>query len=98
MRVFQYILINGLLKKYLKYKIVKICPIFTKGYSMGLAPIQVRIRNIIKKNQNIILLKKKYELPWIFLLKIRGIKNKIKIDINNAITPPNFLGIDRRME
>lgn len=31
-----------------------------------------------------------------FLL-IKGKNNKIKIDINSAITPPNFLGIDRKI-
>ena len=28
---------------------------------------------------------------------MKGTKIKIKIDINNAITPPNLLGIDRRI-
>lgn len=88
----------GLIKKKLKYRMVKICPIFTKGNSIGFDPIQVKIKNIIKKNQNKILFIKKKEFPWIVLLKINGIIKRIKIDIKRAITPPNFLGIDRRIE
>lgn len=65
---------------------------------MGFDPIQVKIKKIVTKNQNKILFKKEKEFPWIVLLNKKGIINKIKIDINKANTPPNFLGIDRRIE
>jgi len=66
-----------------------------KGSSTGLVPNHVKNRKIIKKDQN------EYDLKflwafWYFILVIaKGII--IRIDISRPITPPNFLGIDRKI-
>lgn len=36
-------------------------------------------------------------LAWFIEVWVKGIINRIKIEAIRAITPPNFLGIDRRM-
>lgn len=46
----------GLIKKYIKYVIVKIWPVIIKGSSTGRAPIQVNMMIIATILQNIILL------------------------------------------
>lgn len=70
----------------------------TKGSSTGRAPIHVNKKKVITKIQNNTCFFKLNWFPWIFFLFfINGRNIKIKIDINNAITPPNLLGIDRKI-
>jgi hypothetical protein len=88
---------RGLIKKYEKYKTVRICPIITYGSSTGRAPIQVNKDAITINLQN-----KNLLIGYIFdALKlkmfVKGTIIKIKIERTRATTPPNLLGIDRRI-
>lgn len=80
-----------------KYKMVKIWLIITKGYSTGQAPKNVNRKKILIISQNIIFLAgwKKKEENLFFI--VRGREIIIKIDVAKAITPPNLLGIDRKI-
>jgi hypothetical protein len=67
-----------------------------KGSSICLAPAQVRIMNDEEKIQNIIFFwgLNLHEVFFFFLV-VKTISNTILA--NRAITPPNLLGIDRRI-
>jgi hypothetical protein len=87
----------GLIKKYEKYKTVRIWPIITYGSSTGRAPIHVSKEAIIINLQNKNLLTG-YILDALKLkMLVSGTIIKIKIDKTKATTPPSLLGIDRRI-
>jgi len=73
-----------------------ICPISSNGYSTGFAPIQVKMIKDILINQNVVFFFRLnfIEINFCFL---KDRINKIKIDATKAITPPNLLGIERKM-
>lgn len=80
-----------------KYKTVKICPIPSRGGSTGLAPIQVSKNTIVTRDQNMNLLIGYAAEDRIFRFIEKERVRRIKIDMIRAITPPNLLGIDRRI-
>lgn len=84
-------------KKNLKYIKDAIWPINKYGCSTGFLPIHVKIKNIIINIQNNNWFNGKNIFDLILLYIVNGIIIKIKIDINNAITPPNLLGIERKI-
>jgi hypothetical protein len=67
----------------------------TKGVSTGMVPNHVRKKKVTTKYQNVV----------VFFLIVRVCRdefskmrmNKIKIDMSRATTPPNLLGIARKM-
>jgi len=73
-----------------------ICPINSYGCSTGLAPIQVKIINEIVNIQNINL-DKGLNLFDKMKLDLKGRILIIRMEVINAMTPPNLLGIDRRI-
>jgi len=73
-----------------------IFPIISKGISTGLAPIQVSKKKMLKNIQEFNLLRGKNFLDLIVNFRLGRIII-IRIDIISAITPPNFLGIERRI-
>jgi len=67
------------------------------GYSAGIIPSQVnKIKMTIKvqKDSRVIGDKLKPELRY---TDLKGNKNKTRKDLTNATTPPNLLGIERRI-
>jgi len=76
--------------------ILKIFPIISNGISTGLAPIQVKRKKMLKNIQEFDLLRGKNFLDLIFNFKFERIIITM-IDIIRAITPPSFLGIERRI-
>lgn len=69
-------------------------PIFSYGFSTGLAPIQVKMQIIEIKIQNLIFfVGLNFDGLDFERTKIAGIKT----DKARAITPPSFDGIDRRI-
>jgi len=76
---------------------VRICPVKIKGSSTGRAPIQVNIITMLKKLQNMIWFIKKFLFLLILVNSDSGRITKIAIDAIRQITPPNLLGIDRRI-
>src|SRR5436190_6299558 len=64
---------------------------------IGCAPIHVNKINVDENIQKLICLKIYSCIPLNFLLIENGREIKIKIDINSADTPPNLLGIDRKI-
>ena len=77
--------------------IVAHCPIKTYGSSTGRAPIQVRMSKDATINQNNICDRGLNWLPTLFLKKVKAGRIKITRAIAKAITPPNLLGIERRI-
>lgn len=68
----------------------------SKGCSTGLAPIHVKTINIDLNNQKFILDKKlNFEVSLLICLKGKIII--IKIDKTKATTPPNLLGMERKI-
>ena len=67
------------------------------GSSAGCPPIQVKIKKSPTKNQNKILLSCLLLKPLNLLLWRWGKKNKTSTLAARAITPPNLLGIDRKI-
>lgn len=67
------------------------------GSSTGRAPIQVNKITIFTYTQNIILFIIKKWYPLIKDFWVSGKINKIAIDKTREITPPNLLGIERRI-
>lgn len=69
---------------------------FSNGASTGLAPAQVRIQNKIANIQKeLFLVGENFELrEYLFL---NGKMEIIRIESTRAITPPNLLGMDRRI-
>jgi len=85
-----------IIKNTIKYRHLNTCPIVSNGYSTGFAPIHV---NTIKYDtivQNINLKNGLY-FDVLILNFLNGRIIIIKIDRRRAITPPNLLGIDRRI-
>jgi hypothetical protein len=79
-----------------KYAILVNCPIPSKGYSTGFAPIQVKIKNIATVDQKFnFLLILNFEERDIFFLN--GKIKITKIDMSKATTPPSLLGIERKI-
>lgn len=83
--------------KYIKYTIVKICPVIINGSSTGRAPIQVNIITILINSQKVICFSGKNCVPRSLSYGRKGIINKIETERTKAITPPNLFGIDRRI-
>ncbi len=80
----------------MKYVILKVFPINSNGCSTGLAPIQVKIAKLLASIQKVDLLSglNFFDFNEIFV----KVNNEIiKMENINAITPPNLLGIDRRI-
>jgi hypothetical protein len=80
----------------LKNRILVICPLFSIGASTGLAPIQVSITRTENVLHMIAFSDGLFFFLCCFFLFIIGVTNTI-IDMANAITPPIFDGIDRRI-
>lgn len=80
----------------MKYNIEYIFLIELNGSSAGIVPIFISIRylNNIVQNVNCRVFENVVEN---FILYV-GIVIKIAIDMNSAITPLDFLGIDRKIE
>lgn len=78
-----------------KYAAEATCPRTTNGYSTGCFPIQVNMRNVATKIQNVACDKGRKELDSFFEVLRNGIKNNTSMAATNAITPPSLLGIDR---
>lgn len=77
-----------------KYKNLKTCLRRIKGASTGQLPSQVRSKKEIINNIIKILLNKR---GLLFVVKANLRKGKIQTLIQRVITPPNFLGIQRRI-
>jgi hypothetical protein len=76
--------------------ILEIIPIISNGGSTGLAPIHVKIIKFIDNIQNKVLLMGLNFLDRRCFLNM-GIIPRIKIAAISAITPPNLLGIERKI-
>lgn len=68
-----------------------------KGGSMGMAPIIVRKIKFMDHNININLKIILWEYKCFIDLGIKGTNIKIRIEEKRANTPPNLLGIDRKI-
>jgi len=77
-----------------KYRKVKICPIPSKGYSTGFAPIHVKIKRVVRKNQKMGFFLQE-NLDVLFFCKTIG--KKISMEAANATTPPSLEGIERKI-
>lgn len=95
-KLYHILLIMGVRIKYVKYLIERYWLIIIKGNSIGWAPAQVNIMKILINIQYNIWFSGKKDKEGIIIFW-RGNKYKIKIEAKRAITPPNLLGIDRRM-
>lgn len=80
-----------------KYVIEAICPSTTNGYSTGCLPIQVNIRNVATSIQKAACDNGRNEFDSFCEVFKIGSKNRTRMAAMRAITPPNLLGIDRRM-
>ena len=80
-----------------KYVAEAICPSTTNGYSTGCLPIQVSIRNVATSIQKAACDRGRNEFDSFWEVFSNGRRNSTKIAATRAITPPNFLGIDRSM-
>lgn len=67
------------------------------GSSTGWLPIQVRRIKTVARNQNSVCDAGRNVLAWLFEVWRMGTRKRIKIEAKRAITPPNFLGMDRRI-
>lgn len=79
-----------------KYIILNVLPMFSNGASTGIAPIQVSDKKVEIKTQKIFFM---LGIHFFLLFVFFNITNKYRdiIDISRAITPPNLLGIDRKI-
>jgi hypothetical protein len=70
-------------------------PIDKKGSSIGFIPSQVKKKKVVTKLQN----EKdfKFKLVCCVFLFVTANGNIIRIDISKPKTPPNLLGMDRRI-
>jgi hypothetical protein len=92
------LLVNGIKIKYEKYKIVKIWPVKIKGSSTGRMPIQDKRITHEQNNQKIVLFIGVILSLFILLyFLVKGSEYKINTDKAKATTPPNLLGIERRI-
>jgi len=83
-------------KNTIKYKHLNACPIISNGYSTGFAPIHVntiKYDTIVQNN----ILKRGLNFEVLILNFLNGRIMMIKIDRRRATTPPNLLGIERRI-
>ena len=80
-----------------KYSTEAICPRRTYGYSTGWLPIHVNTRKVATKVQKVACERGRKEFDSFLEVLRRGIKNKTSMAATSAITPPNFLGIERRI-
>lgn len=74
-----------------------ICPISSNGDSTGFLPIHIKTMKLVTSNQNAILFLGFILADLVIGLFIIGKKYKIAMDIIKASTPPNLLGIDRKI-
>lgn len=72
-------------------------PIIMKGCSTGWLPTHVRISRLVTRIQNISWDKGRKVIVRCFDLCKNGIRNRIRTEAARARTPPNLLGIERRM-
>jgi hypothetical protein len=79
-----------------KYRILATCPLFSIGFSTGLAPIHVRNARVLIVIGIRTFFSGENLLDWFFFLFIVGFMNMM-IDAASASTPPSFDGIDRRI-
>lgn len=68
-----------------------------KGGSTGCPPIQVKIIMLAIKSQKRVWARGRKAVPCCFALWSIGIIAKIRIERKRARTPPNLLGIERRI-
>ena len=73
------------------------CPMMIKGYSTGCPPIHVSDSRSATKIQNRHWLNGRNIMLRCLDVWRRGIRIKTRIDEIRARTPPNLLGIDRRI-
>lgn len=78
-----------------KYVAEATCPRATNGYSTGCFPIQVSIKNVATKTQKVACENGRKEFDSFLEVLRNGIRKRTKIAATKAITPPNFLGMDR---
>lgn len=91
-------LVNGIITIIIrKYRIDANCPIIIYGCSTGWPPIHVRVRRSATNNQNKHWLKGRNIMLRCLEVWRRGIIIKIRIESTKASTPPNLLGIDRKI-
>lgn len=84
-------------RKRRKYRREAIWPIIMKGCSTGIPPIQVRIATSAIRVQNRSWVNGRNVKLRCFDVCRKGTAMSTKMDASNASTPPNLLGIDRRM-
>ena len=80
-----------------KYRTDASCPMIIKGYSTGCPPIHVNVSRSATKIQNRHWLNGRNIMLHCLDVWRRGIRIKTSIDETRARTPPNLLGIDRRI-
>lgn len=80
-----------------KYRTEAIWPIMMKGCSTGIPPIQVRIITSATRAQNINWAMGRKVRPCCLDVWSRGTTIRTRIENSRAKTPPNLLGIERRM-
>ena len=81
----------------LKYATEAICPKTTNGYSTGCLPIQVNMKNVATNTQKVACERGRNEFDSFLDVFKRGRRNNTRMAAIKAITPPNLLGIDRRI-
>lgn len=80
-----------------KYKIEATCPIMMKGCSTGCPPTHVRVRRSATKSQNRHWLRGRNIMLRCLDVWRSGMNAKIRMENTRASTPPNLLGMDRRI-
>lgn len=78
-----------------KYMIDATCPRNTYGYSTGCLPIHVSIKKVATRVQNAACDRGRKDLDSFFDVFSMGIRKSTSIAATSAMTPPNFLGIER---
>ena len=67
------------------------------GSSTGCLPIQVKIINIVVRDQNNVWEAGRKVFACFLEVWRIGTRNRTRMEAKSAITPPSFLGIDRRI-
>ena len=80
-----------------KYKIDASCPMIINGCSTGWPPIHVSVRRSATKIQKRHWLNGRNIMLRCLDVWRKGTTARIKIDRTSAKTPPNLLGMDRRI-
>lgn len=84
-------------RKIKKYNAEAICPMMMYGSSTGIPPIHVRIATSATRDQKINWEKgRNVKLRCLDVCRM-GTNIRIRIEARSANTPPNLLGMDRRM-